>query len=81
MLKKRKMSKIARKNKQLQNIRRMRDLELLHERYKYEVKLKEQAMGNEYSYFQNNLKSAARETMKEILETTLIAIVLKLLKR
>jgi hypothetical protein len=75
------MSKLVHKKYPVKKISSMRDLDLMRERYRYEVKLKEQSLKTEFTYFRNDLKSAARQTLNDIIEKMLINVALRLLKK
>jgi hypothetical protein len=75
------MSDLKHKKYRIKQISSMRELEFMKERYRYEVKLKEQSLSAEFLYFKNDLKSAARQSFKNILEKILIAVALRLMQK
>ncbi|MGC9342671.1 MAG: hypothetical protein ACP5E3_08230 [Bacteroidales bacterium] len=75
------MSNLKPKTRTGVKISSMQDLKLMKERYRYEVKLNEQSFKTEFSYFRSDLRSAARQTLNNLIEKMLISLTLKLLKK
>lgn len=75
------MSELIQKKTQVRKISSLNELKLLKERYRYEVKLKEQSLNTEFTYFRNDLRSAARQTVNNMIEKMLITLALRFLRK
>ena len=75
------MSKILRKKKAPLKINSMKDLEIARERYRYEVRLQEQAMLTGLSTFRLNLSSSIRQSFHIAVENVLINTLVKLIRK
>jgi hypothetical protein len=75
------MSNLKRKAPTEVKISSMQDLKLMKERYRYEVKLTEQSINTEITHFRADLRSAARQTLNNLIEKTLVTLAIRLLKK